>query len=316
MALVEIVAPTLATERAGNSVTAQRYAQLFGEIGLSTSVTGEPSGRGRVVVALNAFRTAAAITAAATSSAQVVVVLTGTDVYRFMATDRVVVMGSLDRSDRLVGLNDRVGECLEPHHRARLTIIHEGAHPVEVPRSAPSKEFVVAVVGHLRDEKDPTTVAAAMRLLPATSRIVARHYGGAHSAEWASWARREAASNERYRWQGEVPWREMGTVYAHSHVLVNSSVMEGGANAISEAVMAGLPVLATDIPGNVGVLGEHYPGYYTVGDHHALADLLLALECDPSQLAALEDRVMAMQPRFTVDRERRRWAELFAGLGL
>jgi glycosyltransferase involved in cell wall biosynthesis len=48
--------------------------------------------------------------------------------------------------------------------------------------------------------------------------------------------------------------------------LVLSSKSEGGANVISEAVMASVPVIASRIPGTVGLLGENYPGYFEFGD--------------------------------------------------
>ena len=56
--------------------------------------------------------------------------------------------------------------------------------------------------------------------------------------------------------------------------MVISSLSEGGANVISEAAVAGVPVLASRIDGNVGLLGADYPGYFPVGDTEALARLL------------------------------------------
>jgi glycosyltransferase involved in cell wall biosynthesis len=59
-----------------------------------------------------------------------------------------------------------------------------------------------------------------------------------------------------------------------AHVLVHTSHMEGGAHVIMEAITSGTPVLASRIPGNVGMLGEDYAGYFPPGDAAALADLL------------------------------------------
>ncbi len=63
--------------------------------------------------------------------------------------------------------------------------------------------------------------------------------------------------------------------------MVISSLSEGGANVISEAVVAGVPVLASRMDGNVGLLGGGYPGYFPVGDTPALARLLERLEQEP-----------------------------------
>ena len=56
--------------------------------------------------------------------------------------------------------------------------------------------------------------------------------------------------------------------------MVISSRLEGGANVVCEALRIGVPILASRIPGNVGLLGESYAGYFPVGDARALARLL------------------------------------------
>ena len=61
-----------------------------------------------------------------------------------------------------------------------------------------------------------------------------------------------------------------------------SSRLEGGANVVSEAIVLGVPVLASNIPGNVGMLGADYPGYYTCGDAKALARLMGRAESEPA----------------------------------
>jgi glycosyltransferase involved in cell wall biosynthesis len=62
--------------------------------------------------------------------------------------------------------------------------------------------------------------------------------------------------------------------------MVISSRMEGGANVVTEALAARVPVIASRIPGNVGMLGRGYAGYYPLGDERALARLLRRAESD------------------------------------
>jgi glycosyltransferase involved in cell wall biosynthesis len=69
--------------------------------------------------------------------------------------------------------------------------------------------------------------------------------------------------------------------------MVISSVMEGGANVICEALAADVPVLASHIPGNIGMLGEDYPGYFAAGDEKQLATLLSMAELDADFYADL-----------------------------
>ena len=87
-------------------------------------------------------------------------------------------------------------------------------------------------------------------------------------------AGRWMAREPRYRWLGAVSHpRALGWL-ARSHLLVVSSVMEGGANVIAEAARIGTPVLASRVAGNVGMLGRGYPGYFPLGDERALAALM------------------------------------------
>ncbi len=66
---------------------------------------------------------------------------------------------------------------------------------------------------------------------------------------------------------------------------------EGGANVLSEALAASVPILATRIPGSVGILGPEYPGYFPVGDTEALAALLWRAETDRDFRAALRAHI-------------------------
>ena len=108
--------------------------------------------------------------------------------------------------------------------------------------------------------------AQASRLLPAESRIQVVHLGAAGDANWRATAEKEAATNPRYRWLGDVPRWKVRARFARAHLMVISSVMEGGANVVSEAVVAELPVLASDISGNRGLLGDGHPAYFPPQD--------------------------------------------------
>src|SRR3990167_6949633 len=93
-------------------------------------------------------------------------------------------------------------------------------------------------------------------------------------------ARAEARRNLRYRWLTQLPRARARRLVGGGRLLVLSSRMEGGANVISEAVVDGTPVVASRIPGSVGLLGAGYPGYFPVGDTAALARRLRRAETD------------------------------------
>jgi len=176
------------------------------------------------------------------------------------------------------------------------------------------RAFEVAVIGHLREVKDPFRAAEAARLLPATSRLQVTHVGAADAPEWTAKAIAEMETNPRYVWRGEVSgtqvWRLLGRVQA----MVLSSLSEGGANVISEAAVARVPVLASDIDGSVGLLGRDYPGYFPVGDTAALASLLHRIETDQKFLARLRRAIAARGGLFTRKREIAAWKSLLREL--
>jgi len=86
--------------------------------------------------------------------------------------------------------------------------------------------------------------------------------------------------------------------------------MEGGANALGEAIVAGLPVLASRISGSIGILGDDYPGYFEAGDTTELARLMVQCETDPEFLAEITTRCAELIPLFDPARERASWASL------
>jgi glycosyltransferase involved in cell wall biosynthesis len=101
---------------------------------------------------------------------------------------------------------------------------------------------------------------------------------------------------------------------ARASLVVLSSIMEGGANVISEAVMAGVPIIASDIAGSVGLLGSDYPGYYPIGDSAALAQQMLRAEQELTFFEELCRHCAARTALFDPGRERDAWRNLLAGL--
>jgi glycosyltransferase involved in cell wall biosynthesis len=87
---------------------------------------------------------------------------------------------------------------------------------------------------------------------------------------------------------------------------------------ISEAVVAGVPVISSHIAGSIGLLGEDYPGYFPVGDTQALADLLWRAETDTEFYNTLHDCCARLRSLFDPAREKQSWEdllrELFPGL--
>jgi len=136
------------------------------------------------------------------------------------------------------------------------------------------------------------------------------------SEDAAREARKRMRADRRYRWLGELPRAQAMRWLARSHAMVISSRMEGGAHVVSEAIAIGVPVLASRIPGNVGLLGENYPGYHPMGEERALAALLARARDDRRFLPSLAKKVNAQRAKVKPAAERHALRTMIASLKL
>jgi putative glycosyltransferase (TIGR04348 family) len=293
-----------------------RWRRILRELGHEVSVAdaydGSPTD---LMIALHAWRSAESIRRfrALYPDRPLIVALSGTDIYEYIARDRAPVLHSLACADRLLALQDLVRRRVPMRFRSKLRVLHQSAHPLRPGRKS-TRSFDVAVIGHLRHVKDPMRAALAARRLPASSRMRIVHYGAAENPRWAAAAKAEMARNPRYVWRGDRPRAEVGRLLGRARVMVLSSRSEGGANVISEAVAAKVPILASRIDGSVGLLGRDYPGYFPVGDTAALARLLHRVESDPPYLSRLQRAIARRALLFRPAREKAAWKKLIREL--
>jgi len=219
----------------------------------------------------------------------IVLMLTGTDLYRDMA-DHGEVIRSMEIADKLVVLQSAALESIPIQLRHRAQVIYQSV-AVDITPSIASSDFQVTVIGHLREEKDPFCVARSLPLIPADSSINVLHLGMAMTEQMDRSARGYTENLERYQWIGEVSHADALKILSKSRLMVISSRMEGGAHVVSEAIALGIPVIASNIPGNRGLLGDDYLGYYPVGNEAALASLLYRCETIPNFYAALKKQI-------------------------
>jgi putative glycosyltransferase (TIGR04348 family) len=307
---ISLITPAPKDTRTGNRTTAVRWARLLRNLGHRVDVaTRYDDSPADVMIALHAWRSADSVRAWRSRYPQqpLIVGLGGTDIYRFQHSDPDVTLGSMRVADMLVGLHDLVSDAIPEEMQGRLRVIYQSVPPLPGRLPPLRGTFEVLVVGHLREEKDPLRTAQASRLLPVESRVRVVHLGMAHGEQWSAAAHAEMAQNPRYQWRGEVPGWAVRRAMARAPLMVLSSIIEGGANVVSEALVAGVPVLASKIDGSVGLLGRDYPGYFPVGDTEALTALLHRAETDAAFLAELRRHCAARAPLFEPAREQQSW---------
>jgi putative glycosyltransferase (TIGR04348 family) len=301
-----IVTPARPGARTGNLHTATRWASMLRSAGYAVKVAQEWEGKPTdVLLALHARRSHDSVARwrEAHPQAPLVVVLTGTDLYRDLPRS-AEARRSLALADRVIVLQEAALSSLETPIRRKAHVVYQSSDTRlrQAPPQGP--RLRIAVVGHLREEKEPFCAARALAGLgDAQAEVV--QVGGALDAAHARQARHWMRIEPRYRWLGSVPHGQSLRWIARSHLLVVSSRMEGGANVIAEAARIGTPVLASKIPGNVGMLGPRYSGYFALGDHAALAALVRRCHDDPAFYARLRAQVAALRDRFAPPQERR-----------
>lgn len=285
---------------------------VFDAMGHEVAVSEGGDGfEGDLLVVLHGVKCRPALVAyrEAKPNGKVVLCLTGTDLYGEHGAD---LLASMADADRLVVLQKLALERVPEEFREKTRVIVQGARRMF--SWSGGKRCQVCVVGHLREVKDPLRAAKAARLLPADSKIEVVQVGAILDWEFGELVEREMKDNPRYRWVGELSGEESRKVIAQSRVLVISSVMEGGARVVGEAVVEGTPVLSSRIDGVVGLLGEGYPGYFDVGDTEGLAKLLERVEKDEGFVEELRAGALAAAGQFEMAREREAWKELLEEL--
>ena len=321
MTRVVLVTPADPSGCTGNAVTAHRWARLLRRLGCRVRVVqaydGEPCD---LLIALHARKSAASVARVRRESPEtpIVVALTGTDLYHDLRRS-ASARRTIDVASKLVVLQPLALRELPARYWPKTVVIRQSVRMPWVRPPARARHFDVAVLSHLRRVKDPLRAAYAARRLPPESRIRVLHAGAALELAYIDRVRAEAERNPRYVWKGELPRWKAKRLLASSHLLLVTSRSEGGANVISEAAVAGVPILATRVPGNIGLLGKTYPGYFDVGDTEGLAELMRRAETDRDFYADLVRHVRALKRLLLPARELAAWKleleELCGGLG-
>ena len=279
---IEIVTPAPAGTLHGNRITALRWQKFLSRLGYQSIVTEKWSGKScDILIALHGSRSYESIRSfkKAHPNYPVILIMTGTDIYRDQNKSTKVAK-SMEMADAIVVLQPAAINSLPKQFHQKIRVIYQSVKSI-TKKVPPKRRFLASIIGHLRTEKDPFCAAQSLLLLPSNSRLELIQLGKAMSPEFKKQALSIEKKIPRYRWLEELSHASTLQWLSRSHVMIISSLMEGGAHVVSEAIAIGIPVIASDIPGNRGLLGDDYPAYYPVGDSARLSELLTQAEFDP-----------------------------------
>jgi putative glycosyltransferase (TIGR04348 family) len=312
--VVCLVTPALAAANNGNWQTARRWARFLAAAYRVRLAADWHAGEEALMIALHARRSAASVAAwrQAHPERPLLLVLTGTDLYRDIEHD-ASAQRSLALADQLVVLNSLGPQRLPEALRNRCTVLLQSCS-ARRPLEKSKRHLRALMVGHLRDEKDPLTYLRAVQRLAGREDLRFDHIGAALDPMLGAQAEALASRQPNYRWLGAMPHTAVRRQIQAAHVLVHASRMEGGAHVVIEALRSGTPVLASQIDGNVGLLGADYGGYFPAADDAALAALLEHCRDDAAMLSGLRAQCDSRTALFAPETEAQGLRQLVAAL--
>lgn len=206
--------------------------------------------------------------------------------------------------DRVVGeyvaISEECARLIRPHTSRRITAIRNAVgedYFTDTPRSLAGDPVQIISVGALSAQKDyPTLIRAAQ---PLRKRLAERGQraqfriagGGAMLHDLQSLVNAEGVS-DMVELLGTRT--DIGDLLLQADLFVNSSLYEGLPIAILEAMATGLPVIATQVAGNVDIINDGVNGLLAQGGcPQALAAAIDQSLSDPALYAALSRGAIA-----------------------
>jgi len=298
--------------RTGNRGTASQWGRLLVELGHDVRILNDYSPEAiDLLIALHGEKSAGAIEHYRNSNpaGKLIVGLAGTDIYPDPDSETVKAMAA---ADGLIALQVKAIDKVPGEFRFKVSVILQSAIPLDPPPIKATDTFDVSIPGHLREVKAPLLLAKAARNLPDDSKIRVLQAGDMLEAQYVEAVKEESEHNSRYHYLGQLDRQSTARLIASSHVMAMTSINEGGARVVGEAIVNHTPVISTYMDGSIGMLGEAYPGYFPVDDADALTNLLWKCESDTDFLNSLTRWVQELAPAYSPDREREELAILLA----
>jgi putative glycosyltransferase (TIGR04348 family) len=293
----------------GNRVTALRWSGLLRQLGHRVKLASSWQGQAAdLLIAIHAIKSAEAVLAASRQypDMPVAMLLAGTDIYSGARLDPDAA-AALEHARILIALQPHASDHVPKHLRHKVRIIVQSATHQPAQRS---DRFTAAVLAHLRPIKNPLLAIQATDLVPASIDMQLILAGDQLDTDYGKTVESAIANSDRASWVGPLSRRHCKQLLASSHVSIVPSEAEGGANAVSESIAAGTPILCSSVPGNLGLLGDDWPGAFPKGDATALSHLLERAATEQAFLDDLCQRTTKLQTMVDPTTELKAWRRL------
>ena len=228
------------------------------------------------------------------------------------------------RLDAEVGVSQAIVEQLRAHpgathHPEKIHLIHNAidlpeALPEIKPPRVEGQSFVIGSAGRLAEQKGYRYLVAAMpevlEVIPGCELHLAGE--GERKAELMAVANELGIANQvKFKgYLGNIPDFLSGL-----DLFISSSLWEGLPTAILEAIMAGVPVLATDIAGNRELIQDGKTGWLAQpADAQALARAILHAYHHPELRQQFAREARRILPQFSIQTVTEQYAQLYQRL--
>jgi glycosyltransferase involved in cell wall biosynthesis len=289
----------------GNTTTALRLAQLLEQAGYdATAMHTDTPPDAEVQISLHLLKTSAASTyfKQCQPNGRLIIRLTGTDINGGFEQSPELSEQVVSLAEKLIASHPACIPRIPKKWRDKVVVTYPSIEIPPLPKIDSPNKPTFSCIGHLRPVKNPHLMFDALQKNPELD-IAAVSIGNAYDATDGQQALINARKDSRYRW---MPGCDRPTAIAWTNAslaTINSSISEGGANAVIEAICLGVPVLASRIEGNVGFLGENYAGFFDTNRADQLAELIRRCVEDSSFIRLLKQQLASRRHLFSAEQE-------------
>lgn len=231
----------------------------------------------------------------------------------FRLLDRIV--------DRYVAISNDTAKVYRRYSGRPFVLIPNAPSPAFralVPRHACSDRPQILTVGAVSDQKNYALLIETARILRDARKSSAqtprfRIAGGGAGLEALRAYVCRLGLEDTVEFLGERS--DIAALIAQSDIYLNTSLYEGFSIAILEALAGGIPVVATDVPGNRGLVKPGLNGFLApLGRPAALAAAISRMAAEPMLYKQLSAGAMRSAHDHTIEGAARKHLDLYASL--
>lgn len=261
----------------GNTITVQRIADNLKQLNIETEIVSTTNDNvirsfpvADIVHGFHAYNFYQFLQKLNEKPAHYIVTITGTDLNQdlFNPEKRMDVLASLNGADAVHVFDQKAKALLIkeiPELADKIFVMAQGNQPS--PSSVPlfTKEpesFLFFLPAGIRKVKNIPAAIEMLQELRKRHPEIRLWLVGPVLEEQEGTIVMELVNRHKdwIRYLGQVPHADMGAVYRQADAVLNTSLSEGQPATILEAMGYALPVLASDIPGNSGIISNGETG--------------------------------------------------------